>query len=179
MQRITRLAISLAVVAAALGLAVVLGAGSALSAPSKATGTATAGAGTPGPRGPRGPQGPPGPSAAFATYKDGPIPVQQTPATVASLKIATPGSYVITAKGYTGGNRDGNVTCLLDAHGDSDHAQTYAALDAWFDFSLEVVHTLTAAGSVDLNCSASTSDLNVNWIKIVAIRVGQLTNTPG
>jgi hypothetical protein len=178
MHRITRIAVSLAAAVTALGLAAVLGPGGAFSAPNTAVPKATAGAGKPGPRGP---QGPPGLSAAVATYKDGPVPVTTpTPATVASLAIATPGSYVITAKAYatTTSGSGPILACVLDAHGDSDHTQTLAVQDP-LAFSLEVVHSFAGAGSADLKCSASKDNVDVNWTKIVAIKVGKLTNTPG
>jgi hypothetical protein len=50
--------------------------------------------------------------------------------------------------------------------------------------SLEVVYTFAAPGTVDLNCSVAslpglTPRGSLSWIKIVAIRVGKLTSTPG
>ena len=39
------------------------------------------------------------------------------------------------------------------------------------------MHVFAAAGAVELRCSASGVNVNVNNIKITAIRVGNLTNT--
>jgi hypothetical protein len=174
-----------AALAAVLVFAVAL-AGGAFSAPGKVAGVSAVHAGRPGPRGPRGPAGPPGPSNAYATYNDGPvaIPVGQ-PTKLVSLTIPKPGNYVILAKMFASdqGNTPeiGDVTCQLDAHGDLD--STTVTESEFFNrpLSLEVVHTFTAAGSVDFNCGAEATlrSGQANWIKIVAIRVGSLTNTKG
>jgi len=87
---------------------------------------------------------------------------------------------VITAKAYdvAASGKGPILTCVLDAHGDSVHTQSLGVQDP-LAFRLEVVHSFTGAGSADLNCSTSGDSIDVNWIKIVAIRVGKLTNTPG
>ena len=61
--------------------------------------------------------------------------------------------------------------------------QTITQTNIATTLSLEVVHTFTAPGTVDLNCSVGalaglTPGGSLSWIKIVAIRVGKLTNTP-
>jgi hypothetical protein len=191
-SRLVRITLSLALVAAALGLAVVAGAGGALSAPTRSAGPARSDAsGKPGPRGPAGPrglQGPAGPSEAVATYKDGPVALSVgTLSKLTTLNIPRAGSYVITAKAYTttASDRIGLDTCQLDAHGDQDMTQTITQTNIATTLSLEVVHTFTAPGTVDLNCSVAalpgepTPSGSLSWIKIVAIRVGKLTNTPG
>ncbi len=191
MSRLVRITLSLALAAAALGLAVISGAGGALSAPTRSAGPARSDAsGKPGPRGPagpRGPQGPAGPSEAVATFKDGPVALSVgTSSKVTSLSIPRTGSYVVTAKAITGAPAQfaGLVTCQLDAHGDQDMSRSLAEPTIALALSLEVVHTFAAPGTVDLNCSVgsvlgATAGGLLSWIKIVAIRVGKLTNTPG
>src|SRR5262249_30715937 len=148
--------------------------------------------GTPGPKGPRGPrgprgpagprgqQGPAGPSEAVATYNDGPIEVSSTTLKpVLTLAVPTPGSYVVSAKGFLAATKKGSglTTCVLDAQGDQDRIQVQPVADepGVFDFALEVVHTSSAAMTVTLSCSTVGDSVDVNWVKIVAIRVGKLT----
>lgn len=179
MSRLIRIALSIVGVAAALACAVVIGAGGAFSAPAKVAGATAATAGKPGPRGPRGPAGP---SDAFAGYLNGPVPIAAGPlARLTGLDIPKAGSYVILAKTFlTGENLDlsGDVTCQLDAHGDLDQSTTLVGSSVLkFALSLEVIHIFKAPGSVDFNCGADSAGASANWIKIVAIRVANLTNT--
>jgi hypothetical protein len=193
-NRMVRITLSLGLASATLGLAVVAGAGGALSAPTKSARPANSEAsGKPGPRGPRGPagprglQGPAGPSEALATYKDGPVVIPAGMLSkLAGLDIPTAGSYVVTAKAYTTSDpgQYGLATCQLDAQGDTDVTQSIAEPSTPLALSLEVVHTFATPGPVNLNCSVAAlpgASLggSLNWIKLVAIRVGKLTNTPG
>jgi hypothetical protein len=149
-------------------------------------------AGKQGPAGPTGQTGPPGqtgptgPSEAVATYKDGPIALASKDLKpVLSLSVPTPGSYVATAKGFVTDPNKGSdlTTCVLDAQGDQDRMQTRSlpgdTAQLSQNFTLEVVHTSTAAMTITLSCSTNVAPVDVNWLKIVAIRVGHLTNTAG
>jgi hypothetical protein len=138
-----------------------------------------------GPTGQTGQTGPTGPSEAVAAYKDGPIDVGKSLAPVLSLSVPTPGSYVATAKGFVSDPNKGSTltNCVLDAQGDQDRMQTRSLpgdiAQLAQNFTLEVVHTSTAAMTVTLSCSTNGAPVEVNWLKIVAIRVGHLTNTAG
>ena len=50
------------------------------------------------------------------------------------------------------------------------------SLDAAFTLANLVVHEFAAAGSADFQCAGSGT-LQANWIKIAAIKVGNLTNS--
>jgi Collagen triple helix repeat (20 copies) len=139
-----------------------------------------------GQTGPAGPAGPAGPSEAVATYNDGPIAVsspQLNP--VLTLQVPTPGSYVVTAKGFvTDPNKASKITtCVLDAEGDRDVIQARSLgpdiAQTVANFSLEVVHTSSTAMTVTLNCGTNGAPVEVDFLKIVAIRVGHVTNTRG
>ena len=161
-------------------------------------------AGPRGPRGPRGPAGqrgprgvagaagpagPAGPSDAFATAKEGPVTVKTGALqTVAQLAIPKPGSYVIMAKAYA--SRSGNISstlgCQLNAGGDVDVVLSPFSMVLPSPFGLELTHTYGASGAAALNCAVTDSDgkpttgaenVPVNWIKIVAIRVGSLATS--
>lgn len=196
-----------AVLATALALAVVLGTAEGPTVAAAAPSTATKG--TPGPRGPRGPRGlrgpagqrgpagptgqtgpagetgPAGPSEAVATFKNGPISVASQKFTpVLSLAVPTPGSYVITAKGFVNDpNKGSGVTnCVLDADGDfGDAIQTRSINDTQqsVNFALEAVHTAQASMTVTVSCQTTGTAVDLYMLKIVAIRVGKLTNTQG
>jgi len=180
MVRFLRIAISAMALAAVLAVVVVVFAGGAVSAPAKVAPVSATHSAKSGPRGPRGPAGPPGPSNAYATYKDGPVSVPSQISPLVTLDIPKAGSYVITAKAWLAvtGPEGGDPTCQLDAHGDLDSTTGFVDPGVDAAVSLEVVHTYTAPSRVDFNCGADTvTTATANWIKIVAIRVGSLTNT--
>ena len=68
------------------------------------------------------------------------------------------------------------MTCRLVAGTDVDQSQTYVAPTLPFALSNLVVHEYAAAGSTDFQCSA-TGTQQANFIKIAAIKVGNLTNS--
>jgi len=178
MRQVIRIVVSLAIAAVALSLAVVLGATGALSAPSKAP--LASAAGKPGPRGPA---GPPGPSNAYATYKDGPFPIvaqdlSDPRSILAGIFLPSGGSYVIIAKAWlstpASASADTGV-CSLDAFGDTDLTRT-TVNNSFRPIALEVVHTFAGPHAVRFDCAANGDGINVNWLKIVAIKVGKLSN---
>jgi hypothetical protein len=120
-----------------------------------------------------------------ATYKNGPISVASKDfKPVLSLAVPTPGSYVITAKGFVNDpNKGSGVTnCVLDADGDfGDATQTRSLADTpqAADFVLQAVHTAQASMTVTVSCQTTGAAVDVYMLKIVAIRVGKLTNTQG
>jgi hypothetical protein len=133
-------------------------------------------AGPAGPAGAAGPAGPAGPSDAYARFLNGPIAVPAASTTLANLSIPQAGKYVIWAKTYFTSTGSGVATCRLEAGTDVDVSQTYAAPALPFDLTTLVVHEFAAAGSVDFKCAA-TGTQAANYIKIAAIKVGNLTNT--
>ena len=143
------------------------------------------------PAGPRGPVGPPGPtgatgaagaagpagpSDAFARFLNGPIAVPAALTTLANLSIPQAGKYVLWAKAYFTSTALGVVTCRLVAGTDVDQSQSHVQPGLPFTLSNLVVHEFAAAGSTDFQCSA-TGTQQANFIKIAAIKVGNLTNS--
>jgi hypothetical protein len=140
-------------------------------------------AGPPGPAGPAGaagaagPAGPAGPSDAFSKFANGPIVIPGAPATLTSLSVPA-GKYVAIAKLYTSiAAGAGVVTCTLEAGPDTDKSQTYVTATAPFAIALNVVHEFTNGGSIDVKCSTSAGAPTANFIKVTAIKVGNLSNT--
>lgn len=117
------------------------------------------------------------PSNAVGTFADGPINVPTAEATIKSLSIPAAGNYVILAKTYlTSAVLPGTVTCRLVAGGNFDTSQAYVASGQPSTLSLIVLGNFTAAGTVNLACSA-TPPQQANFVKIVALQVANLTNT--
>lgn len=150
-------------------------------------------AGPTGAAGAAGPAGPPGPSDAIARFHDGEmtIPVAQVlgeaplPAsdTILHMDLAA-GSYAITAKLYAlNVNLLGVfVVCELNAGG-TVYDRTDASLEhlGFEGMPLQGALTLTAPGGIDVRCGTEKGDaatLAVNT-KIMAIKVGSVSNTPG
>jgi hypothetical protein len=140
-------------------------------------------AGPPGPAGspgPAGPKGDPGPSEAFSGFHDNQVTITDL-TTVATLSIPTPGNYVIVGKAQVLDLQSTPVTvdCQLTAGDDFDYSRV--PLTAQGDegpLPLNVVHTFSSPGSVQLQCDSSGVQVNVYEIKITAIQVGSLTNSP-
>ncbi|MGH7541476.1 MAG: hypothetical protein ACRELC_10795 [Gemmatimonadota bacterium] len=128
------------------------------------------------PAGPAGAAGPAGPSDAYARFLNGPVAVPGALTTLANLSIPQAGNYVVFGKAYFVSTVSGVVTCRLVAGADFDQTQTFVTPTAPFAIALNVVHVFAAAGSVDFSCSA-TGTQQANFIKISAIRVGNLANT--
>ncbi len=117
------------------------------------------------------------PSAALGRFVNGPVTVPSAQATIASLAITDAGNYVIWGKAYVSSTLlAGTVTCRLEAGGNFDETQAYVASDEPSSVSLMVLNNFTAAGNVNFACSSPTSK-QANFIKIVAMRVANLTNT--
>ena len=131
------------------------------------------------PAGPQGPAGSPGPSDAYTTAVAGPIavPVRDTVQTLTELEIPQPGSYAIVATAYfeSAGSGIPTLTCSLDTFaGDADEIKLLAGNPT--PAALAVVHSYPGAGSVGLRCSGR-APATVSAVRIVAIRVGTLTDT--
>ena len=117
------------------------------------------------------------PSNAVGTFADGPINIPVAEATIKSLSIPSAGNYVILAKTYvTSALLAGSVSCRLVAGGNFDTSQGYVASGQPSTISLLVLSNFTAAGTVNLACSA-TPPQQANFVKIVALQVANLTNT--
>jgi hypothetical protein len=121
---------------------------------------------------------------AYAGFLDGPIAAPASLATVGTLVIPKPGSYVIFAKLWLFDNVNTGVLvdCTLSAGGDSDDTRTTLEGNSGTvvngaAISLNVVHTFAAAGSAALKCNAFGVNVSINDIKMTAIRVDSLSNT--
>jgi hypothetical protein len=140
--------------------------------------------GDPGPKGdlgPKGDTGDPGPSEAYSGFKDAVGQIPNSEATVATLPILRPGNYVIFAKAWLSGlSASATALCSLHAGGDFDQSRTGLSgplFNTAGSVALNVVHHFDAAGTADLRCSSNGSVYG-NFVKITAIRVGDLSNTP-
>ncbi len=138
-------------------------------------------AGAPGPAGAAGAAGatgPAGPSDAFSRFLDGSIAIPAALTTLTNLSIPQAGKYVIWSKAFvTGTAGTSDVTCRLVAGTDFDESQTYVQdTDSWTLSNL-VVHEFAAAGTVDFRCSATAGAAQARFIKVAAIKVGNLTNS--
>jgi hypothetical protein len=137
-----------------------------------------------GPAGPTGATGPTGPSDAFSGFKNGPVSIPDTLGTIASLPIAGAGKYVVVGKAWLFNLQNANVLvlCRLVAGTDFDESRTSLEGNnvnfvSGASVAFNVVHEFTAAGAVDLQCNDFGVNTEANFIKITAIRVGNLTNT--
>lgn len=135
---------------------------------------ATGAPGATGPAGTAGAAGAAGPSDAYSRFLNGPIAIPAALTTLTTLTIPQAGNYVVWAKTYIAGG--GAITlCRLIAGGDTDDAQTYGSNGLPGSLALNVTHNYAAAGTADLQCSGAGQ--TANFIKITAIRIGNLTNT--
>jgi len=117
------------------------------------------------------------PSVALGRFVNGPVAVPSAQTTVATVAIPDPGNYVIWGKAYlTTSLLAGTVTCRLEAGSNIDESLTYVAADEPATLSLMVLNNFTAAGNVNLSCSAPTQK-QANFVKITALRVANLTNS--
>jgi hypothetical protein len=116
------------------------------------------------------------PSDAFAAFANGPVNVPVSQATIASLAIPAAGNYVIFAKASVTALLAGSVSCRLEAGANFDSSQAHVVADQPSTISLIVVNNFAAAGTVNLACTA-TPPQQANFIKIVALKVANLTNT--
>ncbi|MGZ4304960.1 MAG: hypothetical protein ACXVSL_08825, partial [Solirubrobacteraceae bacterium] len=146
-------------------------------------------AGPAGPQGPQGAQGPIGPSNAYEVYRDsGPANIPSTPTTVATLSNLPAGAYAITAKAEldiaaTDGLPAPRILCQVNAAGDFDDAvaqgEEAGGLAMSATLPVEVTHTFSGTGTVTLSCNKNGSphQVDVNWAKIIAIRLGSEQHT--
>ena len=117
------------------------------------------------------------PSVALGRFVNGPVAVPSAQTAVATLAIPDPGNYVIWGKAYlTTSLLAGTATCRLEAGSNFDESLTYVAADEPATLSLMVLNNFTAAGNVNLSCSAPTQK-QANFVKITALRVANLTNS--
>jgi hypothetical protein len=157
-----------------------------LKASNFATGQLPAGtAGPAGPAGPAGAAGAPGPSNAYSAWKNGPDFLHGTFETIGTLKLPAAGKYVVFAKTWIYDTENGGVIvdCRLTAGADWDDSQTaltghQGKVVSTATLELNVVHEFAAADSATVSCKiASGSDMTQwNFVKITAIKVGDLTN---
>jgi hypothetical protein len=146
-------------------------------------------AGPVGPQGAQGAQGPIGPSNAYEVYRDsGPSNIPSTPTTVATLANLPAGAYAITAKAEldvaaTDGLPAPRILCQVNAAGDFDDAvaqgEEVGGLAMSVTLPVEVTHTFSGTGTVTLSCNKNGSphQVDVNWAKIIAIRLGSEVHT--
>jgi hypothetical protein len=117
------------------------------------------------------------PSAALGRFVNGPVAIPTAQTTVASLTIPAAGNYVVWAKAYlTSALLDGVITCRLEAGSNFDETRAYVAADEPAAMSLMVLNNFTAAGTVNVACSAPTAK-QANFIKITAVQFTTLSNT--
>jgi hypothetical protein len=139
-------------------------------------------AGAAGPAGPAGAagaagaQGPAGASDAYSRFLNGPIAIPASLTTLATLAIPQAGNYVVFGKAYFDSGAGVTTTCRLNAAGDTDQSQAWASSTFPESVALNVVHNFAAAGTVEFQCQAATAQ-NANFIKITAIRLGNLSNS--
>jgi hypothetical protein len=134
-------------------------------------------AGPAGPAGAAGPAGPAGPSDAYSRFLNGPVAIPAASTTLANLTIPQAGKYVIVAKLYLTGAAAGVATCQLVAGTNLDQSMVFGGGTTPEDATLNVVNEFAAAGSVDLKCATPAAGLQANYMKITAIKVGNLTNS--
>ncbi len=165
--------------------------GTGAPGPTGPAGTPGAG-GPPGSRGlegPRGSEGPQGPSAAFSTYHDGAITLatfdnEYQP--VLSLKELPAGDYWIVATLQATNEFEVEITvqCRLAAEGDND-VRDFDLFDETNETETGVMQVVNGfpedGGSATVECDdfMDPTAITISHIKITALQVGELANTPG
>jgi len=134
-----------------------------------------------------GPPGPPGPSDAYSTSRNGSIAILGPWTTIATLSLPQAGAYVVFAKAEVGNahaSARGVADCLLTAGNDSD--RTMSVLEPGSQgtdaatIALHLGHEFAGPGTVTLECNDFVGGtVSARNVKVTAIRVGTLTNTPG
>ena len=71
------------------------------------------------------------------------------------------------------------MSCRLDAQGDLDDTALNPPAQTFNPVSLELVHTFSGSGTVDLQCAASAALVTAFHMKIIAIKVGSLSTSTG
>ena len=118
------------------------------------------------------------PSSAAGRFANGPVNVASGQTAITSLAIADAGNYVLLAKAYATSTLlgFGTITCRLQAGANFDESQAYVDDGQPASLSLMVLNTYNAAGTADFSCSGGPGK-QVNFVKITALRVSNLTNT--
>ncbi len=124
-------------------------------------------------------------SDGFSIYHDAPVDITGSASveTVLELTGLPAGSYLIIAKTYLTNNAAGNqgVVCEIVAAPAFD--RVLATVPAFNDvpISLTVVRTFPAdGGTTQLKCNDfGNTNVTASWIKITAIGLNGLVNTPG
>jgi len=116
-------------------------------------------------------------------FKDGPVSVSNGFQNVVARLRLPRGSWAIFGKAWlddVGSAVD--MDCRLVAGGDFDQARASISqgVGAPVDetIALNVVHRFGSPGTVKLECKSAGVPVNVNFIKITAIKAGQLANRP-
>jgi hypothetical protein len=114
---------------------------------------------------------------AKALYKAGPVVLNSSSKTVASLTLSK-GKYALWAKLYLA-NSDGADTldCWLVAGTDKD--TSWAKIDSSGTVSLpmQIVHSFGSAGAAKVQCNDVSGNISASQIKITALKVGTLIKT--
>lgn len=95
-----------------------------------------------------------------------------------TLDVTEPGDYVIVAKSKSRSDNPGyaHVNCGIKAGGDYDEAAASLSNGIEEMISLNMVHHFSSAGQVEFKCVATGDNVKVNWIKVTAFKVGELSN---
>src|SRR5262249_2991578 len=103
--------------------------------------------------------------------------------TVATMHVPA-GSWAIFAKAWVL-NLSGNfvqVDCRLVAGAAQDASRPVVAPNGLnvsaATLAFNVIHKYTTAGTATVECNAFNTDIQLNQIKITAIKAGKLTNAP-
>lgn len=124
----------------------------------------------------------------FASFKNGPVDVPNSLATIASLNVP-PGNYAIFAKLWLEDIDPGfdvSVHCRLSAGGNFDDSMASADNPtegtagvgdrARIPMALQVVNTFASSGTITLQCTDENTIEQARFIKITAIRAASVTN---
>jgi len=116
-------------------------------------------------------------------FKDGPVSVTGNFQNVLARLRLPQGSWAIFGKAWVDDVGSGvDMDCRLVAGGDFDQARAAISqgVGAPVDetIALNVVHRFGRPGTVKFECKSSGVPVNVNFIKITAIKAGQLANRP-
>ena len=141
-------------------------------------------AGPQGEPGPQGETGPRGPSDAFSRFHDAEEPVPDSLDTMLELPVPD-GRFAVTGTIITrnAGAANALVTCqTLLPSGDFDIARARVEPAGGADIqtlTMNPVGFSDGPGTIRLRCSDGGADVRGSWMKITAIQVENLTNTPG
>lgn len=117
-----------------------------------------------------------------AGFKNGPVQVTGTGLKAVATMHVPAGSWAIFAKAWVLNLSSSYVEpdCRLVAGGASDSSRPViepngqSASAATLAFN--VIHKFTSAGTAVVECNAFGTDIQLNMIKITAVKAGQLTN---